>query len=144
MTALKWWLRIVGSLYLLEGLGLTAAALFAPAEYGAIWASTAAGALDPLAVRGILLAGMPGTLTWVLLGALLWGYSLAPAKAGTLVVVVSLWELLVWTPTDILSVFNGFEAGRAATLIAIHVAIGASGLALLRRAHGAAAAPAAA
>ena len=40
MTAIKWWLRIVGSLYLLEGLGLTAQAFFAPDAFAAIWAST--------------------------------------------------------------------------------------------------------
>ena len=142
MTALKWWLRIVGSLYLMEGLGLTAAALLAPAEYAAVWASTPAAALDSVAVRGILLAGLPGTLTWVLFGALLWGYSRATARAGMLVAVVALWELLVWVPTDILSIFNGFKPGRAATLVAIHVATGASGLALLRRAQGAATSPA--
>ena len=36
---MKWWLRIVGSLYLLEGLGIAAQAFFDPAGFAAIWAS---------------------------------------------------------------------------------------------------------
>ena len=40
MGALKWWLRIVGTLYVLEGGGVTALALADRAEFGAMWAST--------------------------------------------------------------------------------------------------------
>jgi hypothetical protein len=40
MTALKWGLPIVGSLYLLEGVGLTAAALFAPDTYARLTGTT--------------------------------------------------------------------------------------------------------
>jgi hypothetical protein len=134
MTALKWWLRIVGSLYLLEGLGLTAAALFDPDEFAAIWASTEAGVLDALAVRGAVMAGLPGVLTWVLLGALMWIYSRVPAKARLLVIVVVAWELLVWAPLDLVGLLNGFEIPRALALIAIHAAIGVSGIVVLRRA----------
>jgi hypothetical protein len=134
MTALTWWLRIVGTLYLLEGLGLTAAALFDPAEYAAIWASTEAGVLDALAVRGTVMAGLPGTLTWALLGALLWIYSRAPAKARLLVIVVVAWELLVWAPLDLVGLLNGFDVPRALALIAVHAAIGVSGIVVLRRA----------
>ena len=132
MAGLKWWLRIVGALYLLEGLGLTAAALFDRAQFAAIWASTEPGVLDAVAVRGTLMAGLPGVLTWVLLGALLWIYSRAPAKARVLVIVVVAWELLVWAPLDMAGMFNGFEVPRALTLLAIHAAIGISGIVVLR------------
>jgi hypothetical protein len=133
MKALKWWLWIVGLLYVIEGGGLTLAALLAPDEFAAIWASTTAGALDEVAVRGIRVAGLPGVLTWLLLGALMWTYSRAPAKAGLLVIVVAAWELLVWLPVDMVASSNGFVLARSATLAAIHVAIGVSGLLLLRR-----------
>ena len=63
MNALKWWLRIVGSLYLLEGVGIAAQAFFVPAEFAAIWASVPAETLDAIAVRGMLVAGLPGVLT---------------------------------------------------------------------------------
>jgi hypothetical protein len=134
MTTIKWWLRIVGALHLLEGLGLTAAAVLDPAEFAAIWASTEAGALDAVAVRGTLMAGLPGVLTWVLLGTMLWIFSRVPAQARVLIIVVAAWELLVWAPLDVLGLFNGFEVPRALTLIAIHAAIGISGIVVLRRA----------
>lgn len=134
MRAIKWWLRIVGSLYLLEGVGLTAQAFLARDGFAAIWASTPEGALDAVAVRGILMAGLPGVMTWVLLGALMWIFSGAPSKARLLVIVVAAWELLVWAPTDLVGLLNGFEVPRALTLIAIHAVIGVSGIIVLRRA----------
>ncbi len=134
MTALKWWLRIVGSLYLLEGLGLSAAAFFAPDTYASIWASTTEGTLDARGIRGALMAGLPGTLSWVLFGALMWLFSGTPAKGRVLAIVIAAWELLVWVPADLVGVFNGFEVGRVAGLIAVHAAIGLSGILVLRRA----------
>ncbi|HET7132713.1 MAG TPA: hypothetical protein VFJ95_10720, partial [Gammaproteobacteria bacterium] len=93
MTAAKWWLRIVGSLYLLEGIGLTAMALLDPNRFAATWAVAPIGSVDALGVRATLVAGLPTVLTWVLLGALLWIYSRAPARARLLVIVVAAWEL---------------------------------------------------
>jgi hypothetical protein len=133
MTALKWWLRIVGSLYLLEGIGLTAQALFDPDAFAATWTSTPVGALDGISVRGLVVAGLPGVLTWVLLGSLMWIYSRMPAKAGLLIVVVAAWELLVWAPTDIVGFLNGFELPRAVALLTIHALIGISGIFVVRR-----------
>jgi hypothetical protein len=140
MTALKWWLRIVGSLYLLEGVGLTAQALFVPDAFAAVWTSTPVGVLDAVSVRGLVVAGLPGVLTWVLLGVLMWLYSRTPAKAGLLVVVVAAWELLVWAPTDIVGWLNGFEVPRVAALLTIHALIGITGIVVLRRAASAIAA----
>jgi hypothetical protein len=130
---MKWWMRIVGTLYLFEGLALTAQAYFAPADFAATWASSPADTLDALAVRGAVMGGLPGVLTWALLGALLLIYSRAPASARLLVIVVAAWELLVWLPLDLVGLANGFEVGRAAALIAIHLAIGGAGILVLRR-----------
>ena len=135
MKALKWWLRIVGSLYLIEGIGVTAQALFVPAQFAALWASVPAETLDAIAVRGMLVAGMPGVLTWVLLGAMMWIFSgAAGAGARMLVIVVAAWKLLVWAPLDVFGLLNGFEVGRVAALVAIHALIGVSGILVLRRA----------
>lgn len=134
MSAIKWWLRIVGVLYLLEGGGLTAMALFAPETFAEVWSAAPAGTLAEAAVRGIKLAGLPGVLTWVLLGILMLIFSRAPARARALVVVVAAWELLVWLPIDFIASLNGFEVPRAVTLMAIHLVIGISGALLLRRA----------
>jgi hypothetical protein len=134
MGALKWWLRIVGVLYVLEGGLLTARALLDRAGFAAMWASTEAGALDELAIRGAQIAGLPTVMTWALLGVLMLVFSRMPEKARVLVITVALWELVVWIPADIVGSFNGFTVPRTATLVAIHAVIGISGLLLLRRA----------
>jgi hypothetical protein len=134
MNGLKWWLRIVGVLYLIEGLGTTIMAIVDPGEFAAIWASAPASSLDAVAVRAAKLAGLPGVMTWVLLGAMMLIYSRAPAKATLLVIIVVAWELLVWLPVDIVASFNGFELPRTITLVAVHLVIGVSGMLILRRA----------
>ena len=132
MPAAKLWLRIVGSLYLLEGIGLTAMALFDPDRFAATWAVADVGSIDALGVRAALIGGLPGVMTWVLLGAMLWIYSRAPARARVLVIVVVAWELLVWIPIDIVSTMYLFNPGRI-VLSAIHAVIGITGILVLRR-----------
>ena len=132
MAAAKWWCRIVGSLYLLEGVGLTAMALLDPNRFAATWAVADVGSIDPLGVRAALIGGLPGVMTWVLLGAMLWIYSRAPARARVLVIVVAAWELLVWIPVDVVSTLHVFDVGRL-VLTAIHAVIGISGIVILRR-----------
>jgi hypothetical protein len=130
--ATKWWFRVVGVLYLLEGIGLTAMALLAPDQFAATWAMAPVGSVDALGVRAALIGGLPGVLTWVLLGALLLIYSREPAAARVLVVVVAAWELLVWIPVDVVSTLQLFDGGRI-VLSAIHAAIGITGILVLRR-----------
>jgi hypothetical protein len=132
MTAAKWWLRVVGSLYLLEGVGLTIMALFAPDQFAATWAVAPVGSIDELGVRAALIGGLPGVLTWVLLGAMLWIYSRAAARARVLIIVVAAWELLVWIPVDVVSTLQVFDVGRV-VLSTIHAVIGISGILILRR-----------
>ena len=132
MTAAKWWLRIVGSLYLLEGGGLTLMALLAPDQFAATWAVAPVGAIDALGVRAALIGGLPGVMTWVLLGAMMWIYSRTPARARVLVIVVAAWELLVWIPTDVVSTLQVFDTGRI-VLSTIHAVIGITGILVLRR-----------
>ena len=134
MGALKWWLRIVGVLYVLEGGLLTARALLDRAGFAAMWASAEASALDELAIRGAQIAGLPTVMTWALLGVLMLVFSRMPEKARVLVITVALWELLVWIPSDIVGSLYGFTMPRTATLVAIHAVIGVSGLLLMRRA----------
>jgi len=134
MGALKWWLRIVGVLYVLEGGLLTARALLDRAGFAAMWASAEASALDELAIRGAQIAGLPTVMTWALLGVLMLVFSRMPEKARVLVITVALWELLVWIPSDIVGSFNGFTVPRTVSLVAVHAVIGITGLLLLRRA----------
>src|SRR5687768_9585945 len=126
MKSLKWWLLIVGVLYVLEGGGLTAMALFAPDSFAEIWSSAPAGTLDEVAVRGMRIAGLPGVMTWLLLGIMMLIFSRSPARARLLVGTVAAWELLVWMPVDLVASFNGFEFPRAFSLLTIHAVIGIS------------------
>jgi hypothetical protein len=71
-------------------------------------------------------------MTWVLLGAMMWIYSRAPARARVLIVVVAAWELLVWIPVDVVSTLHVFDVGRV-VLSTIHAVIGISGILVLRR-----------
>jgi hypothetical protein len=132
MTAAKSWLRVVGSFYLLEGGGLTAMALLAPDRFAATWAVAPVGSIDELGVRAALIGGLPGVLTWVLLGAMAWIYSRAPARARVLIVVIAAWELLVWIPVDVVSTLHVFDVGRL-VLTTIHAVIGVTGIVILRR-----------
>ena len=132
MSAAKWWFRIVGSLYLLEGVGLTLMALFAPDRFAAMWAVAPVDSIDALGERAALIGGLPGVLTWVLLGAMLWIYSRAPARARVLIIVVAAWELLVWIPVDTVSTLQVFDVGRI-VLSTIHATIGITGILILRR-----------
>ena len=132
MTAAKWWLRVVGALYLLEGGGLTLMALLAPEQFAATWAVAPVGSIDALGVRAALIGGLPGVLTWVLLGAMAWIYSGAPARGRVLIVVIAAWELLVWIPVDVVSTLQVFDTGRI-VLTTIHAVIGITGIVILRR-----------
>jgi hypothetical protein len=132
MTAAKWWLRIVGTLYLLEGGGLTMMALFSPDQFAATWAVAPVGSIDALGIRAALIGGLPGVLTWVLLGAMAWTYSRSPARGRVLIVVIVAWELLVWIPVDIVSTLQVFDTGRI-VLSTIHAVIGISGILIVRR-----------
>ncbi len=133
MKPVKWWLRIVGTLYVLEGVGLSAMALLAPESFAEVWSGAPPGTLDQIPVRGMKIAGLPSVMTWALLGVMMLVFSRWPARAGVLVMIVAAWELLVWLPVDLVASFNGFEVARAATLMTIHVIIGVSGIVLLRR-----------
>ena len=132
MTAAKWWLRIVGTLYLLEGGGLTLMALSSPDQFAATWAVAPVGSIDALGIRAALIGGLPGVLTWALLGAMAWIYSRSPARGRVLIIVIVAWELLVWIPVDVVSTLHVFDTGRI-VLSAIHAVIGISGIVILRR-----------
>jgi hypothetical protein len=116
---------------------LTLMAALDPDRFAATWASVAVGSLDEVAVRGILVAGLPGVLTWVLLGTMMLTFSRVPARASLLVFTVAAWELFVWLPADLVGLSHGFVVSRAISLIAIHVVIGVSGMLVLRRASAA-------
>ena len=132
MKLARWWMRVVGAFYLMEGIGLTLMASLAPNEFAEMWATAAPGSLDDIAVRGTLIAGLPGVLTWVLFGSTLWFLSRVPERSRLLIVLVVAWELFIWLPLDLLGLLNGFSGERALGLIAFHLVVGVSGIFALR------------
>ncbi|MNC88086.1 hypothetical protein D3C83_38710 [compost metagenome] len=83
MRGLKWWLWIVGVLYVLEGGGLTLLRIFDPTGAAAIWtASGEAGQLDTLAMQAVLVPSLFVTLSWLVLGLLMLWFARAPARCA--------------------------------------------------------------
>ena len=141
MKGLKWWLWVVGILYVFEGGALTLRWVFDPEGMAAMWTATQeTGVLDPIAVQAILIPTLFVTLSWAVLGALMLYFTRAPARAGVLVIVVAALELFAWMPLDIVTLSSGWSATRSVPLIVIHLAIAATGILALRASRAARAA----
>ena len=141
MRSLKWWLWIVGILYVLEGGGLTLMRVFDPDLAAAVWtASQETGQLDTLATQAVLVPSLFVTLSWLVLGVLMLSFIRTPERGRSLVVAVVALELFAWIPLDSLALSYGWSVPRGVTLLVIHVAIGVGGI-LALRASGASAAP---
>jgi hypothetical protein len=143
MKGLKWWLWIVGTLYLLEGGLLTLRRFLDPEGMAAMWTATQeSGVLDPLAVQAILVPTLFVTLSWVVLGLLMLYFTRAPARAGVLVLVVIALELFAWMPLDTVTLSYGWSPARSISLLVVHLAIAVTGILALRASRAARAAAA--
>ena len=134
MRGLKWWLWIVGIFYVLEGGGTGLVRLADPEAAAAMWTATGEpGLLDPVAVQAVLVPSLFASLSWLVLGVLMLYFAVrAPARAGVLVIVVIALEIFAWLPLDLVALTNGWPAGRAVTLMVVHLAIGIGGILALR------------
>jgi hypothetical protein len=133
MKGLKWWLWIVGILYVLEGGALTLRWFADPEGMAAMWTATQeTGVLDSIAVQAVLIPTLFVTLSWVLLGVLMLYFTRAPARSGVLVVVVVALELFAWMPLDTITLTYGWSPARSFSLLAIHLVIATTGILALR------------
>ena len=133
MRVLKWWLWIVGVLYVLEGGGLTLLRVFDPEAAAAIWtASGETGQLDALALQAVLVPSLFVTLSWLVLGVLMLRFARSPERARSLVAAVVALELFAWIPLDAVALTYGWSVPRGVTLLVIHLAIGIGGILALR------------
>jgi hypothetical protein len=140
MRGLKWWLWIVGILYVLEGGGLTLLRVFDPDGAAAIWtASGETGQLDAIATQAVLVPSLFVTLSWLVLGLLMLWFARTPASARSLVTAVVALELFAWIPLDAMALSFGWSIPRGVTLLVIHLAIGIGGILALRASGGGAA-----
>jgi hypothetical protein len=144
MRGLKWWLWVVGILYVLEGGALTLRWFADPEGMAAMWTATQeTGVLDPIAVQAVLVPTLFVTLSWVVLGVLMLYFAVrAPARAGVLVVVVAALEVFAWMPLDTITLSYGWSPARSLSLLAIHLVIAATGILALRASRAARAAAA--
>ena len=133
MRGLKWWLWIVGILYVLEGGGLTLLRVFDPAGAAAIWtASGEPGQLDTLAMQAVLVPALFVSLSWLLLGVLMLSFARTPERGRSLVAAIVALELFAWIPLDAMALTYGWSVPRGVILLVIHFAIGVSGILALR------------
>jgi hypothetical protein len=133
MRGLKWWLWIVGILYVLEGGGLTLLRVVDPEGAAAIWtASGEPGQLDTLALQAVLVPSLFVTLSWFVLGVLMLWFARAPERGRSLVTAVVALELFAWIPLDSVALTYGWSVPRGVTLLVIHLAIGVGGILALR------------
>jgi hypothetical protein len=143
MKGLKWWLWVVGILYVLEGGGLTLRWFADPEGMAAMWTATQeTGVLDSIAVQAVLIPTLFVTLSWVVLGVLMLYFTRAPARAGVLVLVVIALELFAWMPLDTVTLSYGWSPARSISLLVVHLAIAVTGILALRASRAARAAAA--
>jgi hypothetical protein len=137
MRGLKWWLWIVGILYVLEGGLLTLRRVFDPEGLAAMWtASGETGQLDALATQAVLVPSLFVTLSWLVLGVLMLSFTRTPDRGRSLVAAVVALELFAWIPLDAVALSYGWSVPRGVTLLAIHLAIGIGGILALRASRG--------
>lgn len=141
MRGLKWWLWIVGILYVLEGGGLTLLRVVDPDRAAAVWtASQEVGQLGSLvATQAVLVPSLFVTLSWLVLGVLMLWFTRAPGGARSLVAAVVALELFAWIPLDSMALSYGWSVPRGVSLLVIHLAIGIGGILALRASSGGAA-----
>jgi hypothetical protein len=138
VRGLKWWLWIVGILYVLEGGGLTLLRVVDPDQAAAVWtASQEVGQLGSLiATQAVLVPSLFVTLSWLVLGVLMLSFTRTPERGRSLVLAVVALELFAWIPLDALALSYGWSVPRGVTLLVIHLAIGIGGILALRASGG--------
>ena len=67
-----------------------------------------------------------------MLGVLMLSFARTPERGRSLVAAVVALELFAWIPLDAMALTYGWSVPRGAILLAIHLAIGVSGILALR------------
>jgi hypothetical protein len=88
---------------------------------------------DEVTVKALVHTFLPSSLAFVVLGALLLYYSRQPARAGILVLTVTLLELLTWVPYDVIWFMIGLPVAPGIAFLIIHLLIGITGVLFLRQ-----------
>jgi hypothetical protein len=129
MTKTKWWLRLVGTFYLVLAL-ISLWVLFAnPQLFGTMFPFAA----DDLSIRAFADAWLIFVLEMGVLGAIMVYASPQPKRAGLLVMTVAILELVRGAGGDLLWMARGWPPANYIPFMIVHLLIGFSGLLFLRQ-----------
>lgn len=120
MDKVKWWLRIVGVLYLLYSIKVFEGLINNPEANPTFWGPS------------ISASGLASVLIWLVLAILMFLSSRNPINASSLVKTIALLELFAWIPCDVIFLANGAPVIGGIVLICIHFIVGLSGLVFVK------------
>ena len=129
MTKTKWWLRIVGALYLVLALTSLRVLFVDPQMFGSMNPFVA----DAAALRAFSDAWLIFVLEMGVLGVIMLYASREPARYGILVITVSILELIRGAGGDILWMLRGWPTANYIPFMIVHVIIAGTGLFFLRQ-----------
>lgn len=127
--ATRWWLRVVGSLYLL----MAAGNLYGMLGDQAMIRDGIPFDADDAVVHAFIDAWQIFILALVTLGAMAWVASARPARSGMLVATICLGEALFGIVGDVVLMARGYSASGYVPFIGFHLVVIATGVAVIVR-----------
>lgn len=129
MIKTKWWLRIVGVIYLLLAIGSLWALFINPHIFGTMFPFAA----DPLSIRAFSDAWLILVLEMAVLGSVMLYASREPASNGILVMTVAILELARGAGGDFLWMLGGWPTANYIPFMIVHLIIAATGIYFLQQ-----------
>jgi hypothetical protein len=129
MTKTKWWLQIVGGIYLLLVVGSFWVLFVNPRLFGNMFPYSA----DETAVRAFSDAWLIFVLEMLVLGIIMLYASRRPEHNGMLVVPIAVLELIRGAGGDLLWIMRGFPTINYIPFMIVHVIIAITGIIFMRQ-----------
>jgi hypothetical protein len=129
MTKTKWWLRLVGSFYLLLVAGSFWVLFINPRLFGDMFPY----ATDETAVRAFSDAWLIFVLEMLVLGIIMLYASRKPERNGILVVTIAILELIRGAGGDLLWMMRGYPTTNYIPFMMVHIIIAITGIFFLRQ-----------
>lgn len=129
MAKTKWWLRIVGSFYLVLALMSLWVVFINPQLFGAMFPFSA----NDFSLRAFSDAWLIFVLEMGVLGVIMLYAAREPARNGILVLTVSVLELIRGAGGDLLWISRGWPAANYIPFMILHLIIAGTGFYFLRQ-----------
>ena len=129
MTKTKWWLRIVGAIYLLLALASYWTLFINPQLFGSMFPFSA----NALSLRAFSDAWLIFVLEMGVLGLIMLYAAREPAHNRILVLTVSILELIRGVGGDLLWMSRGWPTANYIPFMIVHLIIAGTGLLFLRQ-----------